>query len=110
MVIGLTLVAIGTSLPEMATSLVAVFRKQNQIAIGNVVGSNLFNILGIAGISALIKPLPVPSGNAISFATLIGFTIVVFVMVLRPPHLLQRWKAAILLAAYVTYTVSLFAF
>lgn len=57
-VIGLTIVAIGTSLPELATSLVATWRRQTDIAVGNVVGSNIFNILGIIGITALITPIP----------------------------------------------------
>ena len=60
LLIGLTLVAVGTSLPEVATSVVAVLRGNSGIAIGNVVGSNLFNLLGIAGITALVSPLPVP--------------------------------------------------
>lgn len=59
-VIGLTLVAIGTSLPELATSLMAALRRQSDVAVGNVIGSNIFNILGILGITALIAPLPLP--------------------------------------------------
>jgi cation:H+ antiporter len=58
-VIGLTLVSIGTSLPELATSVVAALRKHSDIALGNVLGSNVYNILGIAGITALIQPIPV---------------------------------------------------
>ena len=57
--IGLTIVAVGTSLPELATSVIAAFRRQSEIAIGNIVGSNVFNVLGILGITALIKPIPV---------------------------------------------------
>lgn len=57
--IGLTIVAVGTSLPELATSVIAAFRKQSEIAIGNIVGSNIFNVLGILGITALITPVPV---------------------------------------------------
>jgi cation:H+ antiporter len=57
--IGLTIVAVGTSLPELATSVIAAFRRQSEIAIGNIVGSNIFNVLGILGITALIKPIPV---------------------------------------------------
>jgi cation:H+ antiporter len=57
--IGLTIVAIGTSLPELATSLVAAFRRQSEIAIGNIVGSNIFNVLGILGVTAVIAPIPV---------------------------------------------------
>ncbi|WP_371061339.1 calcium/sodium antiporter [Rhodosalinus sp. 5P4] len=59
-VIGLTLVAVGTSLPELATSVVAALRRQSALALGNVLGSNLFNILGIAGVTAMVTPLPVP--------------------------------------------------
>ncbi|RUS60174.1 calcium/sodium antiporter [Pseudorhodobacter sp. E13] len=57
--IGLTIVAVGTSLPELATSVIAAFRKQSEIAIGNIVGSNIFNVLGILGLTALISPVPV---------------------------------------------------
>ena len=57
--IGLTIVAVGTSLPEFATSVIAAFRRQSEIAIGNIVGSKIFNVLGILGITALIKPIPV---------------------------------------------------
>ena len=57
--IGLTIVAVGTSLPELATSIIAAFRRQSEIAIGNIVGSNIFNVLGILGVTALIKPVPV---------------------------------------------------
>jgi cation:H+ antiporter len=57
--IGLTIVAVGTSLPELATSLIAAFRRQSEIAIGNVIGSNIFNVLGILGVTAVISPIPV---------------------------------------------------
>lgn len=57
--IGLTVVAVGTSLPEIATSVIAAFRRQSEIAIGNIIGSNIFNVLGILGVTALIKPIPV---------------------------------------------------
>ncbi|WP_323033627.1 calcium/sodium antiporter [Paracoccus sp. (in: a-proteobacteria)] len=57
--IGLTIVAVGTSLPELATSVIAAFKRQSEIAIGNIVGSNIFNVLGILGITALIKPIQV---------------------------------------------------
>ena len=60
-VIGLTLVAIGTSLPELSASVAAAMRGRADMALGNVVGSNLFNILAILGITALVKPLPVPA-------------------------------------------------
>ncbi|WP_340647380.1 calcium/sodium antiporter [Phenylobacterium sp.] len=59
-VVGLTVVAVGTSMPELATSLVAAFRRQGDVALGNIVGSNLYNLLGILGVTAVVKPLAVP--------------------------------------------------
>jgi cation:H+ antiporter len=59
-VLGLTVVAVGTSLPELTTSVLAAFRRQPDIAFGNIVGSNIYNILGILGVTAIIEPIPVP--------------------------------------------------
>jgi cation:H+ antiporter len=59
--IGLTIVAVGTSLPELATSLIAALRRQSEVAIGNIVGSNIFNVFGVLGATALIAPIPVAS-------------------------------------------------
>jgi cation:H+ antiporter len=107
MLIGLTLVAVGTSLPEAATGLIASFRKQRDLAVGNVVGSNLFNILGIAGISALLKPLPVPTDSWPSFLAMILFALVAFAMIFRRPHMVKKWHAAVLLIMYAGYIVLL---
>lgn len=60
-VIGLTLVAVGTSLPELATSVIAALRRQPELAVGNILGSNIYNVLGILGVTALVRPLPVPT-------------------------------------------------
>lgn len=84
-VIGLTIVAVGTSLPELATSVIAAMRKQTEIAVGNVVGSNIFNILGILGITALITPIPADARFASAdmywvAATAIGLTVVAAVL------------------------------
>lgn len=108
MVIGLTLVAVGTSLPEAATSLVATFRGQSDLAIGNVVGSNLFNILGIAGLTAIIKPLTAPPGLWIDLVIMLAFTLLVYALVWRAPHRVERWQGALLLLLYLGYTVFLF--
>jgi cation:H+ antiporter len=108
MVIGLTLVAVGTSLPEAATSLIATFRGQGDLAIGNVVGSNLFNILGIAGLTAAIKPLTAPPGLWIDLVVMLAFTALVYALVWRAPHKIERWQGALLLLLYVGYMVSLF--
>jgi cation:H+ antiporter len=108
LIIGLTLVAIGTSLPEVATSLVAVFRGNGDIAIGNIVGSNLFNILGIVGITAIVSPIAVPSGMEIDFAVMLAFTALVWFLAWRRPHLISRIEGGFLLAGYLLYCVLLF--
>ena len=108
-VIGLTLVAVGTSLPEMATTLVAVFRGHNDLAVGNVVGSNIFNLLAIAGISGLVKPLAIPLDISwVDWSVLLGLTFLVYLFVIRHPHRLVRYQALLLLLAYVGYSTYLF--
>lgn len=103
-VIGLTLVAVGTSLPEVATSLVAVVRGNAEIAVGNVVGSNLFNLLAIAGITALVKPLPIPPNMAIDFSVMILLTALVWLFAWWPQKgRIVRWEAAALLVTYSAY-------
>ena len=80
-VIGLTIVAVGTSLPELATSIVATIRKQTDIAVGNVVGSNIFNLLSILGITALIAPIPAePRFAAIDMWWVMGVSVAVVVL------------------------------
>jgi cation:H+ antiporter len=88
--------------------LVATFRGQGDLAIGNVVGSNLFNILGIAGLTALIKPLTAPPGLWIDLVVMLAFTVLVYALVWRAPHRVERWQGALLLILYVGYTISLF--
>ncbi|GIV80103.1 MAG: sodium:calcium antiporter [Litorilinea sp.] len=109
LVIGLTLVAVGTSLPELATSIVAVIRKEGDIAVGNVVGSNLFNILFIGGASALVRPLPVPlSMRTADLPAMLGLTLLVYLLIRREPSRLLRWQGALIVAAYLAYTTWLF--
>jgi cation:H+ antiporter len=111
LLIGLTLVAVGTSLPEVATSLVAVMRKNGDIAIANVLGSNIFNILGIAGITAVVTPLAVPPAMILSsFVPMLGFTVLVAIFAWPKPNDIKRWEAAVLLALYIGYTIWLFWF
>jgi cation:H+ antiporter len=102
-VIGLTIVAVGTSLPELATSVIAAIRKQTEIAVGNIVGSNIFNIFGILGITALISPIPAdPRFAAIDMpwaaATAVGLTVLAVVLGGLP-----RIAGAALLAGYGAY-------
>ena len=102
-VIGLTLVAIGTSLPELAASVVAAVRGHADVALGNVVGSNIFNILGIAGVVAIVTPLPVPEQIA-SFDLWIMIAVtILMVPVLRSGWRLGRVKSALFLVVYVAY-------
>lgn len=104
LVIGITLVAVGTSLPELATSVIAALRKQSDIAIGNIVGSNVFNLLGILGITAIVKPINVDA-RVITFDGLImiGFTILLLPLVLNRE--IGRGEALMLLVLYFAFTI-----
>ncbi len=101
-VIGLTVVALGTSLPELATSIVAALRGESEIAVGNVIGSNLFNILGILGVAALVRPLAAPGLEVVDMAVMVVFTAAVLPMMLSGRRLI-RIEGAALLAGYVGY-------
>jgi len=107
-IIGLTIVAAGTSLPELATSVVASMKKKNDIAIGNIIGSNIFNIFLILGVSSLISPLSYSVAFNQDIYILIGGTAFLFLaMFLGKKKTLDRWEAALLLIAYLGYTVFL---
>ncbi len=107
-IIGLSIVALGTSLPELATSVVAALRGHGDIAAGNVIGSNIFNVLSILGITAVLTPLPV---EAVSFADLgIMFAIMLVALPLMFTQTkIERWEGGLLLAIYVTYMAWLFS-
>jgi len=109
LVIGLTIIAAGTSLPEVATSILAAIRGQRDIAVGNVVGSNIFNILGVLGISAVAAP----QGLAVAPAMIVfDIPVMIAVAVACLPvfftgHLIARWEGALFVALYAAYTVYL---
>lgn len=104
-VIGLTLVAGGTSLPELATSIVAALKKNPEIAIGNVVGSNLFNIFFVLGCSAAITPLHLTGINNIDLLVLVGSSILLWLFgVFFGKRIITRIEGAILIICYVGYT------
>lgn len=106
--IGLTIVAVGTSLPELATSAVAAYRKNADIAIGNVVGSNIFNIFWILGVSALIQPINFSAAMNFDIYFLVFTTALLFaVMFIGKKHLLERWQGGIFVLCYVAYVVYL---
>lgn len=106
--IGLTIVAIGTSLPELATSAVAAYKKQSDIAIGNVVGSNIFNIFWILGVSAIIRPLPFNVTSNVDIAMTIFASALLFaVMFIGKKHVIERWQGIFMIGTYVSYVVFL---
>ncbi len=118
MVIGLTIVAVGTSLPELATSLVAAFRKQGDISVGNIIGSNIFNILFIMGGVGLIKPLVVIESRMVDgvmtqvfphaqYIIMMLFGLVLIPLGLR--HKIGRLTGTVLVSGYVAFYIYLFA-
>lgn len=110
-VIGLSLVAVGTSLPELATTLAAALRRQSAVALGNVIGSNIFNLLAIMGVTALLARRPVPVEprflDADLWIMLGASALVVPYVLLRAP--MDRFTGFLFLAAYAAYVVFLFA-
>lgn len=108
-VIGLTLVAVGTSLPELSISVIAAFRRHADVAIGNVLGSNIFNLLGILGISALLQPLPVPE-RILHFDqwVMLGTSLLLLVFLYTGSRL-SRLEGACLLTGYGAYLVLSFS-
>lgn len=106
-VIGLTIVAIGTSVPELATSVVAAYKKNADIAVGNAVGSNLFNVFFVLGISSSIHPLGIGNISPIDLAVCVASSLLLFVFAYNSR--LNRVEGALLLAGYVAYTIYLIA-
>ncbi len=104
LMIGLTLVAAGTSLPELATSVIAAARGQREIAVGNVVGSNIFNILGILGITAAIAPDGIAVGPAaLSFDLPIMTAVAVACLPVFAGGVIARWEGAVFVGYYIAY-------
>ncbi len=105
--IGLTIVAFGTSLPELATSVVAAARKEMDISIGNLVGSNVFNILSVIGVAAMVRPIPIPggffqSGLVIDYGVMM-LTSALPLVLMRKHHVVTRKGGGLLLVCYVAY-------
>lgn len=102
--IGITIVALGTSLPELATSIVAVLRKQIDISVGNIVGSNILNIFWVLGLSAVISPLAISPSALIDILVTILITALLFVFLFwGKRHELERWQGIGFLVIYVSY-------
>ncbi len=107
-VIGLTIVAAGTSLPELATSVVAAIKHEDDIAIGNVVGSNIFNIFCILGITSLISPLQGATLTSLDFGMMLGISILVMLMMITRRKISQV-EGIVLITSFVAYTWYLIA-
>lgn len=101
--IGLTLVAFGTSAPELATSVVAAFRRHSDIALGNVVGSSIFNIAGILGVSGLIVPLPIESKLLVFDIPFLLITTIILLILLKHSHRISRVAGGMFCLAYAGY-------
>ena len=108
LVIGLTIVAVGTSLPELASSVIAARKGENDIALGNIIGSNLFNTLAVVGIAGTISPVPVPSEvTNRDYPLMILVTLSLFVMGygFRGQGRINRYEGSLLLVVWIAYTV-----
>ncbi len=104
--IGLTIVSIGTSLPELATSLVAAIRKNSDMAVGNIIGSNIFNILFILGVCAVLRPIGYNASLNQDMLIMGGFTMLLFIaMFTGKRKKLDRWEAIVLTVSFLIYMV-----
>ncbi|MGD8700321.1 MAG: calcium/sodium antiporter [Gemmatimonadales bacterium] len=101
-VIGLTLVAVGTSLPELATATVAALKRESDLAVGNLIGSNVLNILGVLGISAIVSPLRSQGVRLADLGVMVAITVLTLIL-MRIGFRLRRWEGALLLGLYGVY-------
>jgi cation:H+ antiporter len=109
-IIALTIISIGTSLPELATSAVAAYKKHADIAIGNVVGSNIFNIFLVLGVSAVINPVPLQPGANLDLLVNLGAGLLLFLFIFTgKKHSVDRWEGVLFVGIYVAYVVALVA-
>lgn len=100
--VGLTIVAVGTSLPELVTSITASVKKENDIAIGNVIGSNIFNIIFILGLSSTISPLALDRAALVDMLVMFGSGVILLLIALFSKKM-QRWQGAVTLLLYIGY-------
>ncbi|MBK7336596.1 MAG: calcium/sodium antiporter [Saprospirales bacterium] len=107
-IIALTIISIGTSLPELATSAVAAYKKNSDIAIGNIVGSNIFNVFLILGISSVINPVPLmPEANFDLLVHIASAFLLFLIIFTGKKHQMDRWEGGVFLSLYIAYVVAL---
>jgi len=108
-IIGLTIVAFGTSLPELAASVISAIKNEPDIAVGNIIGSNLFNLLGVLGVPAIMHPLPVAHTVLVrDYPVMFGLSLLLFLMCFgKKENKIQRWHGVALFSIYVVYITSL---
>lgn len=103
-IVALTIVAVGTSLPELVTCVIATWKGQTDLAIGNVVGSNIFNLLFVTGLSSTFKSIPIPdTGGFVDLGVMIFLSVLLFVICLTDNKRIVRWEGVLLLCLYVSY-------
>lgn len=108
--VGITVVAIGTSLPELATSAVAAWKRNSDLALGNVLGSNIFNIYFVVGVTATVSPLPIHAENTVDLVAMVGANLLLFAAIVLGRRLvLARWEGSVLVASYLAYLVVVIA-
>ena len=100
--VGLTIVAVGTSLPELVTSVVASIKKENDIAVGNVVGSNIFNVIFILGMSSAVSSLTIGRETLVDMLVMLGSGVIVLITAMCCKKI-HRWQGALMTLMYVGY-------
>ncbi len=106
-IIGLTIVAVGTSLPELVTSVIAALRRHSDVALGNVLGSNIYNVLGIGGVTALIAPTAIPSEILRFDGPIMIAVSLLLIAIARSGYSISRFEGAVLLSGYGVYVYSI---
>lgn len=110
-VISVTMIAVGTSVPELAASVIAALKKENGISLGNLIGSNIFNIASVLGITALIQPIFLQSEEVLTkdIFWMIGFSAILLPLVFLPPlHSISRYKGGLIFLAYIVFIILTF--
>ncbi|MDR4508116.1 MAG: calcium/sodium antiporter [Candidatus Brocadiaceae bacterium] len=104
-IIGLTIIAVGTSLPELVTSVIATWRGQTELAVGNVVGSNIFNLLFVTGIGAAIRPIAIPSSGHTDLFMMMALAVILLPISISHQRRIVRLEGIFLLVLYIGYTL-----